>query len=239
MIKEALEYLAAIGSGERVLIKDREYSTNQLYPIKTPTITPLYVHTLTGLVDYITSKKDLINPEGVSFIHIVNHNKVDLYGLLIKPWELRNHYISVDKINESPFNFNSWYELETFVIELQSKFEQDANTAAIMAMVGNISDSAVKTLEDDGVTQRANVMSGIRRAERTVPNPVNLSPFRTFSEVIQPCSQYILRLKSGAKDGELPGVALFEADGGKWKLDAIQNIKVWLQEKLPEMTIIA
>jgi hypothetical protein len=33
--------------------------------------------------------------------------------------------------------------------------------------------------------------------------------------------------------------ALFEADGRMWRLEAIKNIKAWLQEKIPGIKIIA
>ena len=32
-----------------------------------------------------------------------------------------------------------------------------------------------------------------------VPNPVTLKPFRTFVEVPQPASEFVLRLKEGAR----------------------------------------
>jgi hypothetical protein len=56
-----------------------------------------------------------------------------------------------------------------------------------------------------------------------VPNPIKLKPFRTFAEIEQPESEFILRLQDG------PRIALFAADGGKWKLEAINSIKKYFQ----------
>lgn len=81
--------------------------------------------------------------------------------------------------------------------------------------------------------------SGIARVEEiSVPNPVFLAPFRTFREITQPLSPFVLRMKQG-REGGLPTVALFEADGGKWKLDAIQFIRDYLEGKIETVPIIA
>jgi len=69
-----------------------------------------------------------------------------------------------------------------------------------------------------------------------VPNPVTLRPYRTFSEVEQPASQFVFRMKTG---GSSPSCALFNADGGAWALEAIENIKRWLSDRLPEWDILA
>jgi hypothetical protein len=69
--------------------------------------------------------------------------------------------------------------------------------------------------------------------EIPIPNPVKLSPFRTFIEVEQPESLFVLRGRKG------PQWALFEADGGLWKIKAIQNIKNWLEKKELNVPIIA
>jgi len=62
-------------------------------------------------------------------------------------------------------------------------------------------------------------------------NPIRLRPYRTFREIEQPASLFVLRLQKG-RDGELPRAALFEADGGQWKLEACQAIKHWLDMEL-------
>ena len=59
-----------------------------------------------------------------------------------------------------------------------------------------------------------------------VPNPVELAPYRTFLEVEQPSSSFIFRMKNG------PRGAIFEADGGAWRNQAILNIKEYLTKEL-------
>lgn len=64
-----------------------------------------------------------------------------------------------------------------------------------------------------------------------VPNPVTLIPYRTFLEVQQPASDFIFRMKSSC------GVqcAIFEADGGTWKNEAMNNIKEYLKNELADL----
>ncbi|MEB9776454.1 hypothetical protein P4K25_31445, partial [Bacillus cereus] len=66
------------------------------------------------------------------------------------------------------------------------------------------------------------------RGNAKVPNPVQLSPYRTFVEVEQPESKFVFRMREGARCG------LFEADGGAWKLEAMNNIKEYLKEALAQ-----
>lgn len=81
------------------------------------------------------------------------------------------------------------------------------------------------------MTQKATVSRGIASKEQCiVPNPVYLQPFRTFVEVDQPESAFVFRMRDDGRDGVQ--CAIFEADGGAWKNEAMENIKVYLQAQL-------
>ncbi len=64
-----------------------------------------------------------------------------------------------------------------------------------------------------------------------------LIPWRTFRESAPAQSEFLLRMKGAP--GQLPQIALIEADGGKWRLDTIASVATWLREALPASTIIA
>lgn len=57
---------------------------------------------------------------------------------------------------------------------------------------------------------------------------VALRPFRTFLEVEQPVSEFLLRLDD---DGN---VGLFEADGGMWQQTAKASIAAYFEDKLAQ-----
>ena len=63
----------------------------------------------------------------------------------------------------------------------------------------------------------------------SVPNPVTLRPYRTFMEVEQPAISCVFRLRQGHM------LSLHEADGGLWRLEAIQSIKAFLVQAMVDL----
>ncbi|MFQ9697783.1 MAG: hypothetical protein ACLRY5_13210, partial [Zhenhengia sp.] len=97
----------------------------------------------------------------------------------------------------------------------------------LLEVTGLVREQAVKEIGDDGVSQAATIKTGVASiGEVKVPNPVYLAPYRTFAEIEQPVSKFVFRMESG------PKAALFEADGGAWKNEAILKIKDYLKEQL-------
>ena len=228
MIKEALEHLMKLAPPTFKVVDGREYACqlNGMALIVKPAVKPITVHTLTGLVQYIADQNESDLQEGGYFVHVVNHKHVDLLSDLDKNVSSRDHYLSVDAPEFEGFRFGQFLDLETFIIQLQAKFVQDSNSEAILRLVSNIKDENVTTNQDDGFSQMVTVRQGPAMVESVrVPNPVTLRPFRTFQEVTQPASPFVFRLRGG--QGE-PSAALFEADGGQWKLEAIKTVANYL-----------
>ena len=61
---------------------------------------------------------------------------------------------------------------------------------------------------------------------------MKLWTYRTFLEVEQPKSEFILRMEQDKYDGI--ACAIFEADGGAWKIAATKAIKDYLQFELAD-----
>lgn len=90
-------------------------------------------------------------------------------------------------------------------------------------------DSKVTTL-DNGVTQTVEARKGVALMGNVQVKPrVTLKPFRTFLEVEQPESEFILRLNDSGE------INLIGADGGAWKLEAVRNIAAYFEGKLGDM----
>jgi hypothetical protein len=111
-------------------------------------------------------------------------------------------------------------------------------TAALLKVVGNIQDGMAKTITDDGVSQTVNAKVGVQLATVALPSPSLLAPYRTFREVAQPASLFILRARAGS-DEQPPKLALFIADGNRWRLDAIKNVAYWLSANVPGVAVLA
>lgn len=233
-----MQYL--IDQAREVLVEceDRPYSTCELKPVLDPMPRALSIHTLTGISDYLAENTDGLPLDNL-LVHVSDARNVALYQRLSGPFHQRPCFVEAVH-GEDQFQFGRFMDVEQFVIELQAKFVQDDMTALILQVVGNITDSVVNTFADDGITQQVTSKSGIGRViNANIPNPVTLQPFRTFSEIDQPAGRFVLRLRSGNGD-KRPDVALFEADGGAWKLEAIKRIQKWLRDHLPkDVAVIA
>ena len=65
-----------------------------------------------------------------------------------------------------------------------------------------------------------------------VPNPVSLTPYRTFAEIKQPSSQYVFRVKDEDRG---PLFKLVEADNGLWRISAMKSIKEYFEFELGDL----
>ena len=93
---------------------------------------------------------------------------------------------------------------------------------------------AEKTENKGAVTQKTTIKQGIAsKADVLVPNPVTLTPYRTFLEVEQPSSEFVFRIKD---NGGAPVFMLVEAEGGLWRAEAMQNIKEYLTMELKDIS---
>lgn len=194
----------------------------------------LGVHTLTGLVDYLSANIDKVTPESHA-IHIVSPTEVNLVGVLGGRPKRRDVLLAAEA-NPCAFSFGSFQSCEQFNIALQSLFADAGDRADVLKIVGNIKEEVVGQFDDDGVTQTVTARAGVARvSEVPVPNPVHLAPYRTFAEVEQPLSPFVLRMKKGMAEGTTPTCALFEADGAKWKLAAIEAVAKYLRIKVAEL----
>ncbi len=123
---------------------------------------------------------------------------------------------------------------------LQTQFVKDDVTDKLLKIVGNLSDeTSVKTL-DDGYSQQVTAKVGVVSVENVeLPNPVELRPYRTFREVEQPLSKYVLRMRRNAASKDV-SCALFDVGQDAWEIEAIKNIKAWLTKELgkPDLPVI-
>lgn len=203
-----------------------------------PEAEPINISTLTGIVDYFRSKVD--EQVGDLHIRVVSPTQVVIEDELDGFHRQRETLVVSDcsSFIGKGYPFGQWLDLESFIIAVQAHFVEAEMSKQILALVGNIVDESIRESSDDGVSQEVSTRQGIRhKAMNKVPNPVALKPYRTFTEVEQPEGSFVLRLRKAEREGIK--AALFEAGGGKWKCDAVQEIAQYLREKLPEVSILA
>lgn len=238
MIKDALQYIIGLSNPNVEEIDGEMYSDKQLHRIcHNPKATPIGLSTLRSLVDYIKSKSDTM--EDKMIVHVVSPTEVQLYSNLDLD-RVREYMVEVNA--ELPqFPFNEFVGHENFIIGVQSKFIPNTDADLLLKFAGTVEGGTIADYGDDGVSQKATVKTGLAsKSDAVIPSPVTLKPYRTFTEVEQPESQFIFRMKEDKYDGVQ--CALFEADGGAWRLDAMENIKEYLERELDglkQFTVIA
>lgn len=229
MIKAALEYINELKEPVIKNIDGETYSDKPLSRISyAPYANAIKMKTLTSFVEYIKANIDSMAEKMI--VHVVSPTEVHLYSSLDD--DRKREYLVEVNAELPDFRFGNFVDHESFVIALQSKFLPNTDRDLVLKFAGTVEDGTVAQYGDDGVTQKATIKTGLAsKADAVVPNPVNLIPYRTFLEVEQPASDFIFRMKSAN------GVqcAIFEADGGAWKNEAMNNIKAYLKEELADL----
>jgi len=235
MIKAAIDRILDLGKPEIFDLASRMYSSREIKPLYEPQPKPLQVSSLTSFIEYVISNFDSL-PEPFK-VHIASPFQVSLISEIYGPFRQRDTFIEAVHREPSEFQAGTWYDLERFCILLRTSFYWTPPIDGLLRIFGNVRSEQVAQWSDDGVSQSVQAKKGIALVEDVkIPSPVLLQPYRTFREIAQPESAFIVRAKSN--DGKAPSVALFECEGEQWKLRAVEAIKKFLEQALPEKTII-
>ena len=212
-------------NGQTVEVRERDVVAPQVKAI----------FTLQGLVDFIKADVDHLfcDPEKRYIVSVLSPNEVRIVSPLCGQKNER-HVVAICEYKADRIDFDRYMDPETFVVMLMSRFADEESRAMLLSVIGNMADEQSGTTTDDGVTQRITVKKGVTMNGIVAPkNPNYLTPLRTFPEVEQPQTPFVLRVKAGDPEEKTKtAVALFECDGGAWKVFAVKNICMWLKTQL-------
>lgn len=244
MLKEFAQWLAGNAAPNMVTVGGVEFSDKKLYPVEAmeyhperdiPDLSVMKSTTLQSIVDFINKDVDEETdyPLDRKIIHIQSPDRVLLTSEVTATGNRWDRLIAQAEVAKYPFS--QFLDREVFHIQMQTQFVQNENSEALLQMIGSIADGAVTEANDDNMTQQVTVRQGIQRKGRAdVPNPVLLTPYRTFPEAVQPTTPFVFRLRPGRCEGDMPSCALFESDGSMWRVQAMENIATWLIDHLPK-----
>lgn len=142
LTKEALDYLAEQGikPEERQLkINGENYIINKdgepvlIEPVVHNAKEPIRLNTLSGLVDYIKSKIDVFDDAAV---HVVNEKLVELRSSLGPDGKRELFAVATAIVPE--FDFDSYMDIESFNIALQSQFVKTDDRDILLKVIGNL-----------------------------------------------------------------------------------------------------
>lgn len=235
MLKELYEAIRDDAAPITLNLAGREYTDKQIYPVKEPEPSALSLATLTGVVDYLTTNKDKLNMADI-FCHVVSPTYVCVCSSLLLPFLNRAYYVEA-KPMQLQLPFNNWMEAEPFNIALQACFVEDCDRKTVLKFISDVVSVTEAATSDDGTSQAVALKTGIAsKSVKALPNPVTLRPYRTFTEVAQPASRFIFRVR---QDGGRMQYLLAEADGGAWRSEAMKNIKAFMEKSVQGLNVIA
>ena len=228
MLKAMINRIVELAAPTTHVIDGRTYASEDLVRIDPPKYTPRSID-VTGLDSICKLVHNECQAVGRKiFIQIQAYNKVCVFSTYDDQYERSYLYrCTADTPDVTVNRFNPY---ENAVIELRSLYIPTDDTNYLLKLLGSITSESKVTSSDNGVTQTVEAKSGIALSQMVeVKSRVSLRPFRTFIEVDQPESEFLLRISGDGKIG------LYEADGGVWKLEATRNVAGYFEDKLQDL----
>ncbi len=224
MIEKALRYINSFRDVQIIPHNGLSFTNDKLYQLPEDEPSVFSTKTLASLVELIIKEHSHDSLNDI-IIHVDSPTRVNVHTVLRGHLNRFNLYSASAELPR--ITLDSYLDLEAMNILLKSAFVQNETRDRLIQVLGQVVEDAIKTSADDGMAQEVTVKTGIRTlAKMEMPTIVNLAPYRTFIEVEQPEGEFLLRLRKG------PEAALFEADGGSWKMEARRNIKAYFEDAL-------
>jgi len=140
----------------------------------------------------------------------------------------RQVYYEANATDVPGWNEQTQLGFEQAQIALRTRFQETEGTLYAMKLLSDISCGASVIYNDSGIATTVTTKKGVALQTNEQIRPLlKLRPYRTFQEVEQPESIFLIRVNDR-------GISFTEADGGMWKLKARETIKAFLEERLAE-----
>lgn len=233
MLKEFIEHIQKTTQpliqqvGDSTFAIGSDGSAEEIRPtIDRPDTLPL--HSLEALVKMVQT--EAANMAAPLYITVPNHLTVRCFGQPDPDTRYFRQVYYEAKATDVPGFQDGFRDQEKAIIELRSRFAPGEGVEYLLDLLSRISKENGVITNDNGVSQTVEARQGIalKTMEHIKPR-VPLRPFRTFQEVEQPESEFLLRMD------EEGNIGLFEADGGMWKLTARQTVKAFLEAQLANL----
>lgn len=182
---------------------------------------------LDGLVKFV--KTEAVKNHSIIYITVHDHKTVRCFT---KPYDdlykKREYLYLVEAVDVPGWDAKCSMGFEEALIALRTRFQPATDTEYALRLLSNITTGGKVTYNDNGVATSIITKKGIDLQGNEAIKPIiRLRPYRTFQEVAQPESQFLIRINER-------GITFIEADGGMWKLDARNTVKKYLENALKE-----
>lgn len=227
MLAKMIDKIVSLKATQIFEIGGQTYSDRELYRIRPHVDRPdcINVSGLDGVCKLI--RTELSKLDTIILVQVKSHNEVEVMTTY-RPDFSRDLLYRARA--DAPGLRNGWREREAALIELRSLFIPNEGTGYLLDLLSKTSSESKVSTKDNGVTQTMEAVSGVSLKEVVNIRPrVMLRPFRSFLEVEQPESEFLLRVDSEK------GIGFFEADGGIWKLEAKRNVAAYFADRLTDL----
>lgn len=228
MLKAFIEKIASMAEPKTVEYEGKLYADKELKFIDQAKNRPIPID-VNGLDSVCKLVRNEVNHVGLKvFVQVERYNKVTVFTTL--DGDNERHYLYRCLADTPAVTMGRFMSYENAVIELRSLYIPNDDTKYLLGLLSSISNESKVTSTDNGVTQKVEAKSGIALSSMVEVKPrVSLKPFRTFIEVEQPESEFLLRIdQSGC-------IGMFQADGGVWKLEATRNVAGYFEKELKDL----
>lgn len=232
MLKEAIEKIQEmsqpmiISQGEHtyVITKGGDFSEIRNSP---DMIQSINLSSLAALVTFV--QQEAIDLVDKLFISVDGPTTVNCFTSPREDAQQLRTYLYCATATDVP----GWSEkvnmgFEEAIIALRTRFQHTPDLEYALQLLSSITSGSKVTLNDNGIATSVVTQRGIALQDNAAIRPiVNLRPYRTFMEVDQPESSFLIRVSERA-------ISFVEADGGMWRLSARQTVQSYLCDALEE-----
>lgn len=232
-LKDAIDRIVELATPFTLETRDgRQFCSADLHEVRPEVPSPVQYS-----VDTLEALVKLIRTEGADVAELL-YVRVDSARRVVvdstytgRDYAIYSRLPLYEAVSDVPsISVNQYMNQDRAVIELQSLYAVTDDRDYLLSLLSHIDVNQGVSSVDNGISQEVSVRTGAVLKEQQIVQPiVHLQPYRTFLEVEQPASDFLLRLD---KDGR---PALYEADGGAWRLEAKRNIAAYLGEQLADL----
>lgn len=203
-----------------------EGEANEIRPtIDHPDTLPL--HSLDALVKLV--RTEATKAASPLYITIPNHLTVRCFGQPAAGSRFfRQVYYEAHATDVPGWEEKVQLGFEEAQIAMRTRFQETNDTIYALKLLSDICCGAKVVYNDNGIATTVTTQKGVALQSNEQIRPIiTLKPYRTFQEVEQPESIFLIRVNER-------GISFTEADGGMWKLKARQIVKAFLEQELAE-----
>ena len=232
MLKAAIEKIQELCGAHLFQIDDKHYLANNdgsYIEVKPDLdmVENIHLSSLDAMVAFV--KTEAVKNHGSVYITVPDHKTVKCFTHPYPGLRMNREYLYISDATDVP----GWSEkvslpFEEALIALRTRFQPTADTDYALKLLSDITTGSKVTFNDNGVATSVVTKKGIDLQSNTAIRPIiKLRPYRTFQEVAQPESQFLIRINER-------NITFIEADGGMWKLDARNTVKKYLEQALAD-----